>query len=82
MDMHINILQSLIRKINPEKIMRRKSKLLLLILLPFGLIFAVGWIISFVWTKKSESKLKITKIANDHQDLRFGITTLEQYQVA
>ena len=81
MDMYIYILQSLIRKINPEKIMRRKSKLLVLILLPFGLIFAVGWIISFVWSKKSESKLKIAKIAKDHQDLRFGITTLEQYQV-
>ena len=82
MGMYIYILQSLIRKINPEKIMRRKSKFLVLILLPFGLIFAVGWIISFVWSKESESKLKSEQIAKDHQDLRFGITTLEQYQVA
>jgi hypothetical protein len=48
----------------------------------FGLIFAVGWIISFVWSKKSESKIKIIKIAKDQQDLHFGITTLGQYQVA
>jgi len=53
MDMYIYILQSLKRKINSKKIMHWKSKLLVLILLPFGLIFAVGWIIFFVWSKKS-----------------------------
>jgi hypothetical protein len=62
--------------------MRRKSKLQAWILLPSGLMFAIGWIISFVGSKKSGSKLKSAKTAKDHQNLRFEATTLKQDQVA